>query len=412
MQRYCGRTLIPASVLLAAASLVLAQAPSRVAVPTIAVDGKQCIRQMAEFYGKTPSFMTEATVQADVAVHGQRLPATLRYIFSAARPNKLALLQKTALPSQTVVCDGKNLYKYQPATLQYSQAQAPSSLAAINGKELAEAGEGLGTVLFWLIQADPYQAIMRGVTKVEYVAQDVTSGSKVHHVRLIQKSWTIDMWIDAGDKAVLRKMVVAPLPGGGSRGSINRPTAIITFGNWTLDGTVPDETFRFVPPPSARRADEEEMEFPAYGLKGKPAPLFVLNLVGDGRVSLTALKGKVVILDFWATWCPPCRKGLPILAEIAKEYKDKGVEFYAVNCHEPTNRVREFLSQSGLSMTVALDTDGAVGKRYFVEGIPQTVVIDKTGVVRVIHVGLPTDLRDRMHKDLDALLAGKSLVSN
>ena len=160
------------------------------------------------------------------------------------------------------------------------------------------------------------------------------------------------------------------------------------------------------PPEAAKPARPD----PA-ALMGQPAPDFELDLVAGGKVKLSELKDKsVVILDFWATWCPPCRKSLPVVAEVAKSYKEKGVAFYAVNLREDVEKVKKFLEAQKLDLAAALDKDGAVAKSYLVSGIPQTVIVGKDGTVQVVHVGASPDLKERLTKDLDALLAGEKLA--
>ena len=162
-------------------------------------------------------------------------------------------------------------------------------------------------------------------------------------------------------------------------------------------------------PPDAAKPDRPD---PAT-LVGKPAPDFELELAAGGKVKLSELKDKsVVILDFWATWCPPCRKSLPVVAEVAKAYKEKGVAFYAVNQQEDEETIKGFQEKQKLQFTVALDPEGAIGEAYGVKGIPQTVIIGKDGTVQAVHVGALPDLKERLTKELDALLAGKKLVED
>ncbi len=144
---------------------------------------------------------------------------------------------------------------------------------------------------------------------------------------------------------------------------------------------------------------------------GKDAPVFKLDLLDGGTCDLSALKGKkIIVLDFWATWCPPCRKALPILAEVTAGYADKDVVFYAVNISEEKDKINAFLAKEKIKCNVALDKDAAVAKLYNVDGIPQSVIIGKDGLVQVVHVGLVADLKDKLKKELEDLIAGKSLV--
>ena len=147
-------------------------------------------------------------------------------------------------------------------------------------------------------------------------------------------------------------------------------------------------------------------------LVGKPAPPFSLNLVDGGKMNLADHKGKdIVVLDFWATWCPPCRMVMPKVVELMDKYKSKGVVFYAVDLRESADRVKAFQQAMGLKFTTALDLDGRVGDSYSTENIPMDVIIGKDGVVQAVHVGVSPDLIDNMKKELDTLVAGKSLVA-
>jgi thiol-disulfide isomerase/thioredoxin len=144
---------------------------------------------------------------------------------------------------------------------------------------------------------------------------------------------------------------------------------------------------------------------PPHPLVGKSAPLFTTTFLDGSPFDLAQQQGKIVILDFWATWCPPCREALPTLSEVAAEYRDRGVVLFAVDLQETPEEIKPFLDQSGLDLTVVLDSDGAIAKQYLVEGIPQTVIVDQQGKVRFVHVGLSGDLRQRLSRELGELIA-------
>jgi len=151
---------------------------------------------------------------------------------------------------------------------------------------------------------------------------------------------------------------------------------------------------------------------PSYPLLGKAAPGFSLDLAGGGKMNLADHKGKdIVVLDFWATWCPPCRTLMPIMVDVTDKYKSKGVVFYAVDIHESPEAIKAFQEKTALKFTVALDTDGKVSNDYAVDSIPMTVIIDKEGVIKAAHIGLAPDARERVTKELDTLVAGKSLIA-
>jgi thiol-disulfide isomerase/thioredoxin len=144
-----------------------------------------------------------------------------------------------------------------------------------------------------------------------------------------------------------------------------------------------------------------------HRLEGKPAPVFTVDLLGGGTLDLASLKGKnVVLLDFWATWCPPCRMSMPIVDRVAKQYADKGVVAYAVNLREDAQTVERYLKDNPLEAKVPMDKDGKVAARYGIEGIPFIVVIDREGVVRAVYEGVGPSLEKDLTQDLSKATAG------
>ncbi len=168
------------------------------------------------------------------------------------------------------------------------------------------------------------------------------------------------------------------------------------------------DSIKYTPPDDAKKAESRG----PHPLLAKPAPSFKLELLDGGEFDLSQQKDKnIVILDFWATWCGPCRGIMPIMEEVANEYKDKGVILIAVNLRESPQQIHSFLQEQGLHTTVALDKDGAVGNVYKAQYIPQTVIIDKEGIVQAVHVGALPNLKETLKKELNDLLAGKKLTS-
>lgn len=120
---------------------------------------------------------------------------------------------------------------------------------------------------------------------------------------------------------------------------------------------------------------------------GKPAPDFTLKDL-DGRTHrLSDHRGQVVFINFWATWCPPCRSEMPSMEALYQIYRDKGLVMLAVNYKESPQRVREFMQDFGLSFPALLDRDGKVTRSYGIRGIPATFIVDTQGIVRHVHLG-------------------------
>ncbi len=122
---------------------------------------------------------------------------------------------------------------------------------------------------------------------------------------------------------------------------------------------------------------------------GRPTPDFQLQSLDGQTVSLSALKGRPVLINFWATWCVPCRMEIPVLQQLAEdaEWKERGLVVLAVNLGEPPSLVREFVEAFGISFTVLLDANLEVAVAYNAAAIPVTYFIDKDGIINDIKVG-------------------------
>lgn len=111
------------------------------------------------------------------------------------------------------------------------------------------------------------------------------------------------------------------------------------------------------------------------------APNFLVRDIEGELVELSDYRGKGVLLNFWATYCPPCEKEMPYMEKAYQEYKNQGVEILAVNSSEPTRIVQQFLSTQELSFPILLDRDGAVVKKYNILTLPVSFLINEEGEI-------------------------------
>ena len=145
-------------------------------------------------------------------------------------------------------------------------------------------------------------------------------------------------------------------------------------------------------------------------LVGKAAPDFTLELLDGKQFQLSKTKGKVVVLDFWATWCGPCLQAMPQVDSVTREFKDRDVQLIAVNLQESPKQITDMLERHKLELTVALDRDGVVAERYAANAIPQTVIIDREGKIARLFVGGGPHLGDQLRQSIEAVLTGDKPV--
>ncbi|HSV70068.1 MAG TPA: TlpA disulfide reductase family protein [Methylibium sp.] len=148
---------------------------------------------------------------------------------------------------------------------------------------------------------------------------------------------------------------------------------------------------------------------PAFALKaGDPAPAFAVEKLGSGdRVRLDAFQGRVLLVDFWASWCGPCRQSLPVYRQLTEALADRGFSVLAVNVDANAEEGRGLLRQLGMDPTTinaVRDDKGAVASKYGVKVMPSAYLVDRRGVVRVVHVGFKADDVPKLREQITQLL--------
>lgn len=120
---------------------------------------------------------------------------------------------------------------------------------------------------------------------------------------------------------------------------------------------------------------------------GAVGPDFQLHSSTNTDLSLSGLKGQVVLINFWASWCGPCREEMPVLEQLYKKYKPAGFMLLGVNVEPKSADAEGFLKSTPVSFPILFDTDSKVSRLYEVSGMPSTVILDRTGKVRYVHHG-------------------------
>lgn len=132
------------------------------------------------------------------------------------------------------------------------------------------------------------------------------------------------------------------------------------------------------------------------------APPFTLELFGGRNFALSENKGKVVVINFFASWCVSCGEETPIIEKVAREYAPRDVVFLAIAVDDTETKARAFLKKAGLTIPAGLDKSGEIKDAYGIYGMPTTFFIDKTGKVRYLHAGAVTE--QLLKHEIDKLL--------
>jgi thiol-disulfide isomerase/thioredoxin len=134
----------------------------------------------------------------------------------------------------------------------------------------------------------------------------------------------------------------------------------------------------------------------------RAAPGFELPALSGGNVALQQFRGRIVLLDFWATWCGPCRISMPVMEKIQNEYPGD-VSLLAINLQEPRELVESYIRRQNIRSTVLLDEDGEVGRVYQSHSIPMHVLIDREGIVRHVQIGFSPRVADDLRRQIEKL---------
>ena len=135
-------------------------------------------------------------------------------------------------------------------------------------------------------------------------------------------------------------------------------------------------------------------------------PKLNFKMLDGKKVKLESLKGQIVVLDFWATWCGPCVKSLPNVKKVIDGYPESTVTLITINQNESKTKIKSFLKSRELDFKVAMD-DGEISDKFKVEAIPQTVIIDADGKIQFVKVGVANDMEKKLRNAIDSLLDSK-----
>ncbi len=140
------------------------------------------------------------------------------------------------------------------------------------------------------------------------------------------------------------------------------------------------------------------------GLAGKKAPQFTLNDLSGNDISLSSFQGKVVLLNFWATWCPYCREERASLNSLYNKYKDRGLAIIAVSTDRSSKKVKVYLKKIPSDFTVLMDEKSEIARRYRVFALPTSFLISREGIIKQKFMGMRNWTNKESKKLIEGLL--------
>lgn len=374
------------------ASVIAPPSPRAEKKAEVSADAQLLLAQMRAAYEGLKSAEFVGVASSSIDADGEEQKTTTKFASSFSAPDKF---RHEAEDDLTAGSNGEKVFVFNKAANEYLLLEAPQGggVEQLPGiiPELLQAQNP--SLLFALLN-DPTSQFLTGFEKISR-GPDVEMEGKKHPALVLesaQEQGDLTLVLD-GDTHLLKQLRVDLKSSLEQRGvkEIKLAEVVVDYTSVKTGLDFPQTHFAWAPPQDARdvtasRGPAEQQANAA--LVGEPAPNFQLKTLDGKTVSLAELKGQVVVLDFWASWCPPCIESLPHLGKFYQETRDDGVKVFAVNLGEDKAKIEAFLKSKRVAVPVLLDAQGEVARKYNVVSIPQTVVIGKDGTVKNVFIGL------------------------
>ena len=397
--------------------LVTGMLPARSTEAAADPKASDILKAVSEYLAQSESLRVNADIYYSMKTDDVEEEVTTVYTLDYTRPEHFLLHLENPDVEVLWVANESGLTTYISEFGQYIVREQTPNLVDLVARAGFSPIQPAATLLSEFLKDTPFKDELSDTESIFYEGKETIGDLEVHHLRFDNDQGPWDMWVETGDRPLVRRIrpnVSEILDELKAEGLAAQFRIDMDFGDWALNASKIG-VYTFVPEPGATkvaRFQPPEPEPEAMQLLGKRAPEFTLKLVNGGTLDIASTIGKeIVVLDFWATWCGPCRRAMPIISRVTNEFTTDGVRLYAVNLEETVSEINEFLRGESLDVVVALDTEGTVGGQYGAYSIPQTVIIGLDGTVQVVHIGIGPTLEDTLRDELQRLVNGEVLAS-
>lgn len=340
-------------------------------------------------------------------------------VLAVAAPDKVHFEMKEDTAWHVVVSDGRTVWRAIPYVREWSRTELKGEVTALKN------GGSEGDLAIGRLKAalQFYPRLLEDIIQAEVVGhEDVEIGAAVFECTVVRvdykpppgprgyNRWTRTYWVDEQSHLILKDTSVTRghlTPFAPSKESEIRWLTRVTF--LSLNEPVSEGLFSYLPPATFREVDRLERAFPraATDLIGKPAPELSLQTLDGQPMRLSTLRGKIVLLDFWATWCLPCREQLPAMARLYASIKGQNVVLLGVDDDSDAETALRYVKERHYDWPILFGGPKSDARtKYRVDGIPTLVLIDTHGSIIAYEVG-SGDVTERA---IRAALRGQGVI--
>lgn len=374
--------------------------------------------------------VSRATVEmlADSVMNGQVVQSeTSTFQIASTRPNQFTVYLKQPDQRTRLYCDGKKFVAAMAPDAYFELPEVISIQQAVTDLPVPMGPYPEPLLALTMAGANPAISFVAGMKSINLIDQKLFRDKvPASHVRGVQADGVIwDLWVTDEASPKPLRLLVDMTPMLIASDQVHVPEGFsyqvrYDFLTWRVAGDVDNSLFVFTPAKDAVKYKSLDDYFASiagvnneHPLLGTAMPGFTGKTIDGKSFDSRILKDRVVVLDFWATWCSPCLSAMPIIQNVVKDFKDQKVLLIAINTGEEGQKVAEFLKQQELDLNVLLDPDGKIADGFVVDAIPQTILIGKDGTIEAVHVGFDgdKDLKETLSDELEVLTVGGKLAS-